>query len=156
MKKSDSKAGRFRSDERDAGFRSGNVWRSAKTYSGDVQENWNTEDYSVITENRFYEVTKEPFVHFSIDVDAASYSNMRRFLKNYQAPPRRHPNRGDGQLLNYEYLNRTANTLEVITEIPIAPWQPEHRLVHTACRATHPHGRTARPNPVFSSTCPAA
>ncbi len=43
-------------------------------------DNFNTESYDHITENRFLKVTDNPLSTFSIDVDAASYSNVRRFL----------------------------------------------------------------------------
>ena len=45
-----------------------------------IIEDFNTEDYDNITENRFLKVTDDPLSTFSIDVDAASYSNVRRFL----------------------------------------------------------------------------
>ena len=110
-----------------------------QTYSGDVQENWNTEDYSVITENRFYEVTKEPLSTFSIDVDAASYSNMRRFLKNGQAPPKDAIRIEEMvNYFNYEYPEPEGeHPFEVITEISDCPWQPEHRLVHIGLQGKH-------------------
>ena len=110
-----------------------------QTYSGDVQENWNTEDYSVITENRFYEVTKEPLSTFSIDVDAASYSNMRRFLKNGQAPPKDAIRIEEMvNYFNYEYPEPDGeHPFEVITEISDCPWQPEHRLVHIGLQGKH-------------------
>ncbi|MFQ5447557.1 MAG: von Willebrand factor type A domain-containing protein, partial [Saprospiraceae bacterium] len=47
----------------------------------------NTEDYDRINENRFFETTQNPLSTFSIDVDAASYSNLRRFIQNGQMPP---------------------------------------------------------------------
>lgn len=109
------------------------------SYYGDVQENWNTEDYSVITENRFYEATKEPLSTFSIDVDAASYSNMRRFLKNGQQPPK------DAirieEMVNYfDYAYpepQGEHPFELITEISGCPWQPQHRLLHIGLQGRH-------------------
>ncbi|MCB9042034.1 MAG: von Willebrand factor type A domain-containing protein [Lewinellaceae bacterium] len=108
-------------------------------YSGDARENWNTEDYSVITENRFYEVTKEPLSTFSIDVDAASYSNMRRFLKNGQQPPKDAIRIEEMvNYFNYEYPEPEGeHPFEVITEISDCPWQPEHRLVHIGLQGKH-------------------
>ena len=60
---------------------------------------WNTEDYGLIEENRFLEVREQPLSTFSIDVDAASYSNMRRFLNDGQTQGC-HPHRRAGQLLH--------------------------------------------------------
>lgn len=45
------------------------------------------ESYEVINENKFLSVSNEPLSTFSIDVDAAGYSNVRRFLNNGQLPP---------------------------------------------------------------------
>ncbi|MCO6487200.1 MAG: von Willebrand factor type A domain-containing protein [Phaeodactylibacter sp.] len=109
------------------------------SYSGDVQEDWNTEDYSVITENRFYEATKEPLSTFSIDVDAASYSNMRRFLKNGQQPPKDAIRIEEMvNYFNYEYPEPAGeHPFEVITEISACPWQPGHRLLHVGLQGRH-------------------
>ena len=41
----------------------------------------NTETYDRIDENKFHSALKDPLSTFSIDVDTASYSNVRRFLK---------------------------------------------------------------------------
>jgi hypothetical protein len=49
---------------------------------------FNTEEYSRIYENRFVKVANKPLSTFSIDVDAASYSNMRRFLMQNALPPK--------------------------------------------------------------------
>jgi Ca-activated chloride channel family protein len=103
-----------------------------QSYYHDQQPQWNTEDYSAIHENRFFSVHQEPLSTFSIDVDAASYSNMRRFLKNGQLPPK------DAirveELINYfEYdypQPETEHPFEIITELGTCPWQPKHQLLH--------------------------
>ena len=41
----------------------------------------NTEEYGVISESGFLQVSANPLSTFSIDVDTASYSNVRRFLE---------------------------------------------------------------------------
>ena len=98
----------------------------------DGNPNHNTEDYATIQENRFYEVTKEALSTFSIDVDAASYSNMRRFINNGQQPPI------DAirveEMVNYfeyDYPQPTSKVpFEVITELSECPWQSKHKLLH--------------------------
>src|SRR5258707_5321562 len=50
-------------------------------------EQWNTEEYGHKDENQFLAVSAHPLSTFSIDVDRASYSNVRRFLMGGQAPP---------------------------------------------------------------------
>src|SRR5690349_20054594 len=48
---------------------------------------FNTEDYDNIVENRFLEATQNPLSTFSIDVDEAAYSNIRRYINNGSIPP---------------------------------------------------------------------
>jgi Ca-activated chloride channel family protein len=98
----------------------------------DRQEVWNTEEYDGITENIFHSALRKPLSTFSIDVDAASYSNVRRFINNGQRPPK------DAvrieELINYfeyDYPQPSGeHPFEIITEISRAPWNPEHKLVH--------------------------
>ena len=54
---------------------------------GTEVEDYNREGYDNINENKFLKVTDNPLSTFSIDVDAASYSNVRRFLNQGQLPP---------------------------------------------------------------------
>ena len=46
-----------------------------------------TASYAEIDENRFRAVSEHPLSTFSIDVDTASYANVRRFLNDGQLPP---------------------------------------------------------------------
>jgi Ca-activated chloride channel family protein len=98
----------------------------------DAAPNFNTEDYAHIQENRFYEVTQNPMSTFSIDVDAASYSNMRRFLNNGQKPPEDAIRIEEMvNYFNYDYPEPAGeHPFEVITEVSDCPWAPEHRLIH--------------------------
>lgn len=92
----------------------------------------NTEDYAAIAENRFFRPQDEALSTFSIDVDAAAYSNMRRFLKNGQQPPR------DAirveelvNYFNYDYPQPTdEHPFNIVTELGECPWQPQHQLLH--------------------------
>jgi len=92
----------------------------------------NTEDYDPIKENPFFAVKNEPLSTFSIDVDAASYSNMRRFINSNQMPPK------DAirieEMVNYfEYSYpqpQGKHPFEVVTEISDCPWNDQHRLAH--------------------------
>jgi Ca-activated chloride channel family protein len=91
----------------------------------------NTENYAVIEESRFLPAGTNPRSTFSIDVDAASYTNVRRFLTSGQRPPK------DAvrieELLNYfryDYPEPEAkNRFSVTTDLALAPWAPEHRLL---------------------------
>jgi Ca-activated chloride channel family protein len=93
---------------------------------------FNTEEDSTINENIFHDAIKNPLSTFSIDVDAASYSNMRRFIQNGQRPP------VDAvrieEMVNYfEYSYKQPTNddpFNVYTEISSAPWNEKHKLVH--------------------------
>ena len=93
---------------------------------------WNTEEYDGITENIFHGALKNPLSTFSIDVDAAAYSNVRRFINNGQRPPK------DAvrieELINYfdyDYAQPAGqHPFAFHTEISTAPWNPKHQLVH--------------------------
>ncbi len=50
-------------------------------------DEFNTEEYNTIEENRPMKVSMSPLSTFSIDVDTASYSNVRRFLEDGIRPP---------------------------------------------------------------------
>jgi Ca-activated chloride channel family protein len=91
---------------------------------------FNTESYDHTEENVFHDPTSHPLSTFSIDVDTASYANVRRFLNGGTLPP------PDAvrieELINYfrfEYPAPTAHQpFSVTTEIAPCPWNPEHRL----------------------------
>lgn len=93
---------------------------------------WNTEDYDHIQENRFLAVDKEPLSTFSIDVDAASYANMRRFINNGQMPPKDAIRIEEMvNYFNYEYPQPQGDhPFEVVTEVSDCPWNEDHRLFH--------------------------
>ncbi len=50
-------------------------------------EGMNTEEYNRIVENSFKDTWQNPFSTFSIDVDNASYTNVRRYLNDNMLPP---------------------------------------------------------------------
>ncbi len=96
----------------------------------------NTESYAYIRENKFRSVANEPLSTFSIDVDTASYANVRRFLTNGQLPP------ADAvrieelvNYFNYDYPTPTgSDPFSVNVEVTSAPWRPQHRLVRIGLR----------------------
>jgi Ca-activated chloride channel homolog len=97
----------------------------------DKFDEFNTEGYDFIKENHFLKVTDNPLSTFSIDVDAASYSNVRRFLNNGQLPPA-----GAVRIeeminyFHYEYPQPAADKpFSINTEISDAPWNKDHKLV---------------------------
>ncbi len=92
----------------------------------------NTESYDAINENIFKQPLNAPYSTFSIDVDAASYSNMRRFLNNGQMPPKDAVRIEEMvNYFSYDYEQPTGDDpFSVNTEISTAPWNPQHKLVH--------------------------
>lgn len=92
----------------------------------------NTEEYDAVHEIGFRDATKNPLSTFSIDVDAASYSNIRRFINNGQLPLK-NAVRIEEMVNYFDYDYRqptTEHPFEVITEVSTAPWNAKHRLVH--------------------------
>ena len=93
---------------------------------------FNTEEYDRIYENVFLAALSNPLSTFSIDVDTASYSNIRRFINQNQFPYK------DAvrieEMINYfsyDYpLPKGKDPFSITTEISICPWNAEHRLVH--------------------------
>ncbi len=91
---------------------------------------FNTEAYDKIDENRFHRVGDDPLSTFSIDVDTASYANVRRFLNDGTLPP------ADAvrveELINYfrfDYKDSAEGApFSVTTEVAACPWNPRHRL----------------------------
>jgi Ca-activated chloride channel family protein len=97
-----------------------------------VHENFNTEGYSTIHENGFTEVNLNPLSTFSIDVDAASYSNIRRYINSGSLPP------VDAvrieEMINYftyDYPQPEGNVpFSIHTELAKCPWNNDNYLLH--------------------------
>jgi len=97
-----------------------------------IRDNLNTEAYAHNPENDFKNVKSTPLSTFSIDVDAASYSNMRRFINNGQNPPI------DAvrieEMINYfsytYHQPKGEDPFSITTEMSDCPWNTNHKLVH--------------------------
>ena len=97
----------------------------------------NTEEYGRFQENPFLSVVDNPLSTFSIDVDRASYSNVRRYLNAGQRPPR------DAvrieELINYftfDYPDpHGADPFSVTTETASCPWNAKNRLLLVGLQA---------------------
>jgi Ca-activated chloride channel homolog len=103
-----------------------------------AREPWNTEAYERIDENPFRPVSVAPLSTFSVDVDRASYANVRRFLNQGTLPPK------DAvrieELVNYFPYGDAAPSsrdvpLRITTELAAAPWNSRHDLLRIALRA---------------------
>jgi Ca-activated chloride channel family protein len=89
-----------------------------------------TEAYDHIEDNRFHRVDADPLSTFSVDVDTASYANVRRFLADGELPPA-------GAVRTEELINyfrfaypqpSGGDPFSITTELTECPWNPKHRL----------------------------
>lgn len=96
------------------------------------KDKFNTEEYNGINENSYHDAVNNPLSTFSIDVDAASYSNVRRFINNGQSPPKEAVRIEEMiNYFDYDYQQPTGDDpFSIYTEVAEAPWNTNHRLVH--------------------------
>ena len=95
------------------------------------RERFNTEEYRHIVENAWRSPLRDPLSTFSSDVDAGSYTNVRRYLNTGALPPK------DAvrveEMINYfayEYPEpRGEHPFSVTTELAEAPWNDNHKLL---------------------------
>jgi Ca-activated chloride channel family protein len=116
------------------------------------REPWNTEAYDALDENPFRRVSTDALSTFSIDVDTASYANVRRFLTSGTLPP-------PGavrieELINYFRFDYPAASgaapFSVTTELTACPWNPKHHLALIGLRGRELEDRDETPrNLVF-------
>ena len=120
----------------------------AKRSNGD----FNTARYGNIEENPFLAAASNPLSTFSIDVDTASYSNVRRFIENGSLPPK------DAvrieEMINYfsyDYPQPNDNLpFSVNLDAASCPWAPAHRLVRIGLKGREmPNEKRPASNLVF-------
>ncbi len=95
------------------------------------KDSFNTEEYDRIYENPFVSTIRNPLSTFSVDVDRASYSNVRRMLEDNQQPY------ADAvrieeliNYFNYDYPQPTGkDPFSVNLEISNCPWNKEHQVL---------------------------
>ncbi len=108
----------------------------SRAYFKRYNNNFNTEGYSSINENGYKSVKNNPLSTFSIDVDNASYSNIRRFINTGSLPP------ADAvrieEMINYfryDYPEpRGEHPFSVYTETALCPWNKRHQLLQVGLR----------------------
>ena len=111
-------------------------FKRLQNYSG-LPGEFNTEQYDYIKKEGFVRAKRKPLSTFSIDVDTASYANVRRFLREGRLPP------ADAvrieELINYfdyEYKDPPVDQpFSITTEMSDCPWKPGHRLARIALRS---------------------
>lgn len=101
------------------------------------EESVNTGAYDEIAENEFLRVTEDPLSTFAIDVDTASYSNIRRFLSSGKIPP-------PGAVRIEEMVNyfpyayappQGDKPFAASVEVAGCPWNTRHHLVRVGLKA---------------------
>jgi Ca-activated chloride channel homolog len=111
-----------------------------------------TEAYDHIRDNPFILASQDPRSTFSVDVDTASYSIVRRFLTGGSLPPK------DAvrieELVNYfryDYAPPVGpEPFAVHMETASCPWKPAHRLVRIGIKGRElPRGERPPANLVF-------
>jgi Ca-activated chloride channel family protein len=121
----------------------GGVMPARTSYPAQPPADFSTEEYDRITEIRFLSALDNPLSTFSIDVDTASYANVRRFLKSNQLPPK------DAvrieEMVNYfvydDPLPEGDRPFSINAEVSACPWNPARRLVRIGLQ-----GRELRPD----------
>jgi Ca-activated chloride channel family protein len=90
------------------------------------------ERYGHVEMGEFIAAADDAKSTFSVDVDTAAYSNMRRYVLQSGALPPADAVRTE-ELINYfdyAYPQPSGAPFSVTTETSSAPWNPSHRLVH--------------------------
>ena len=110
-------------------------------YSEDFSGNYNQqgETYTNLVENDFAAAERYPETGFALNINRASYSNIRRFLTNDMVVPR------DAvrieEMLNYfefsENKNPRADTFSCSTQLTQAPWNYNNRLLFLQLQAPY-------------------
>jgi Ca-activated chloride channel family protein len=95
------------------------------------RQDFNTATYDKVEENPFLPAATNPLSTFSIDVDTASYANVRRFINSGSLPPK------DAvrieEMINYfsyDYREPEADKpFSIDLDSTSCPWEPSHRLL---------------------------
>ena len=105
-----------------------------------LNQDFSTERYDHASETGFRLATEQPLATFSVDVDTASYSNVRRFLNEGRLPP------ADAvrveELINYFDYDVPASAdgqpLALATELTESPFHAGNQLLRISLRAAAP------------------
>lgn len=97
----------------------------------------NSEQYQKVAENSFKITAQEPLSTFSIDVDKASYANIRRYLNDNSLPPK-DAVRVEEMINYFNYdiaLEKSIHPFVLKTEMANSPWDVNKKLVHITLKA---------------------
>jgi len=107
---------------------------SPPPYSYDSEKN---EEYTSFAENRFQDPKTNPLSTFSLTVDVASYSNVRRMINQGQKPPKDAVRVEEFiNYFSYDYPNPTGkHPVNILTETQACPWNKQNLLVRIGVKA---------------------
>jgi len=97
----------------------------------------NSEEYEAFKENRFLSTIQHPLSTFSLDVDGASYSNIRRMINQGQMPSKDVVRVEEiVNYFNYDYPQPSDGyPVRIVTETAVCPWNKKHNMVHIGVKA---------------------
>ena len=109
------------------------------SYNSQPTTEFRGETYDQIVENEFKNTTDHPLSTFAIDVDGASYSNIRRMINDGHLPPPEAVRIEEMiNYFNYDYPEPTGdNAFSISTEVGSAPWNQDHQLLHIGIQGKH-------------------
>ncbi len=102
-----------------------------------VRQEVNIEEYASFKENRFIPVAKQPLSTFSLDVDAASYGNIRRMINQGELPPK-DAVRVEEMINYFSYAYPQpvdGHPVRIVTETTACPWNKQHQLMRIGVKA---------------------
>lgn len=108
---------------------------TAPSYSPEIDDN--SEEYTEITESGYVSVKDEPLSTFSADVDTASYTRLRRMIREYgYVEPSAVRIEEMINYFSYDYPNSDDGTpFSVTTELSDCPWNSETKLLSVGIKA---------------------
>ncbi len=108
-----------------------------KTVKDNAPTVWNQESYTFLNENDFTNCINDPLSTFSIDVDTASYTNIRRFVNDGSLPPVGAVR--TEEMINYflyDYPEPTGtDPISLSAEVGPSPFHPEYKMVKIGLKA---------------------
>ena len=125
----------------------------AATAGRKAQAGKDGESYGRLYDTPFFKAFDRPLSTFSIDVDTASYSNMRRFIGRNGVLPPKDSVRVEEMInyFDYDYPQPDAeHPVGINFEVAACPWQKGHRLVKVGLQGVRAHeGQLPPSNLVF-------
>ncbi len=94
----------------------------------------NNETYAMVDDNNFLDPVNNPLSTFSVDVDRASYTNIRRFINNGTLPPKEAVRIEEMiNYFDYQYeSSETGQPFSIHQEIAVSPWNMQHYILKVA------------------------